>query len=135
MASLVLQAAPQVDSVYLNMPNLHFLPCTPAGARFEDDVYVATSEPHGARGACALRDCTGTVVPRRLLQGGMREWTVFHAAPAARQSAAPRPRSDALPSRCATRARLYARAHAYRQHRGRGDAQGRQAPRTAVMAP
>jgi hypothetical protein len=37
----------QVESVFLNMPNLHFIPCAPVGARFEDDVYVATSEPHG----------------------------------------------------------------------------------------
>jgi hypothetical protein len=37
----------QVESVFLNMPNLHFLPCAPVGCKFEDDVYVATSEPHG----------------------------------------------------------------------------------------
>ena len=36
-----------MDSVFLNMPNLHFLPCAPPGSKFEDDVYVATSEPHG----------------------------------------------------------------------------------------
>jgi urate oxidase len=39
---------PEVGSVFLNMPNLHFMPCVPPkAARFEDDVYVATSEPHG----------------------------------------------------------------------------------------
>jgi hypothetical protein len=37
----------QVESMFLNMPNLHFLPCAPVGCKFEDDVYVATSEPHG----------------------------------------------------------------------------------------
>lgn len=37
----------EVESVYLNMPNLHFLPCAPVTSRFDDDVYVATSEPHG----------------------------------------------------------------------------------------
>jgi urate oxidase len=47
MAAIALERAPQVESVFLNMPNLHFLPCAPVGSRFEDDVYVATSEPHG----------------------------------------------------------------------------------------
>lgn len=47
MAQLALERAPQVESVFLNMPNLHFLPCAPVGSSFDDDVYVATSEPHG----------------------------------------------------------------------------------------
>eukprot|EP00878_Enallax_costatus_P028829 GHUV01031179.1.p1 GENE.GHUV01031179.1~~GHUV01031179.1.p1 ORF type:complete len:130 (+),score=26.71 GHUV01031179.1:924-1313(+) len=47
MALTALERAPQVESVFLNMPNLHFLPCTPVGSKFEDDVYIATSEPHG----------------------------------------------------------------------------------------
>jgi urate oxidase len=47
MASLVLERVPQVESVFLNMPNLHFIPCAPVGSKFEDDVYIATSEPHG----------------------------------------------------------------------------------------
>jgi urate oxidase len=37
----------QVESVFLNMPNLHFIPCAPVGSTFDNDVYVATSEPHG----------------------------------------------------------------------------------------
>lgn len=40
-------SVPEVDSVHLAMPNLHFLPCTPVNFEFEDDVYIATSEPHG----------------------------------------------------------------------------------------
>lgn len=40
-------ACAQVESVFLNMPNLHFIPCAPVGSSFNDDVYVATSEPHG----------------------------------------------------------------------------------------
>lgn len=40
-------SVPEVDSVFLNMPNLHFIPCAPVTSRFDDDVYVATSEPHG----------------------------------------------------------------------------------------
>ena len=47
MAAFVLNRVPQVDSVFLNMPNLHFLPIAPVGSSFDDDVYVATSEPHG----------------------------------------------------------------------------------------
>lgn len=49
--SLLLSLLPcrvsEVDSVFLNMPNLHFLPVAPVTSRFDDDVYVATSEPHG----------------------------------------------------------------------------------------
>lgn len=47
MAKLALQRVSAVDSIFLNMPNLHFLPCNPVTSKFEDDVYVATSEPHG----------------------------------------------------------------------------------------
>jgi urate oxidase len=36
-----------VDSVFMNMPNLHFIPCNPVTSSFDNDVYVATSEPHG----------------------------------------------------------------------------------------
>jgi urate oxidase len=36
-----------VESVFLNMPNLHFIPCAPVGSTFDNDVFVATSEPHG----------------------------------------------------------------------------------------
>lgn len=39
---------PEVDSIFFNMPNLHFIPVKPvATSGFNDDVYVATSEPHG----------------------------------------------------------------------------------------
>lgn len=32
------------------MPNLHFIPCIPITTKsFDNDVYVATSEPHGER--------------------------------------------------------------------------------------
>eukprot|EP00850_Spirogloea_muscicola_P014939 SM000111S18762 [mRNA] locus=s111:27990:29699:+ [translate_table: standard] len=49
MARAVLDDVPEVASVCLNMPNIHFLPCNlPAiGVPFENDVYIATSEPHG----------------------------------------------------------------------------------------
>jgi hypothetical protein len=39
---------PQVESIFFNLPNLHFIPCTPVvGSKFNNDVYFATSEPHG----------------------------------------------------------------------------------------
>jgi len=37
----------QVEHCFLNAPNLHFLPCSPPTHKFDNDVYVATSEPHG----------------------------------------------------------------------------------------
>ncbi len=47
MADTVIARVHQVESVFLNMPNVHFLPCAPPSETFADDVYVATSEPHG----------------------------------------------------------------------------------------
>ncbi|EFN58834.1 hypothetical protein CHLNCDRAFT_20118 [Chlorella variabilis] len=47
MAQGAIAKVSEVDSVFLNMPNLHFLPVAPVTSRFDDDVYVATSEPHG----------------------------------------------------------------------------------------
>lgn len=56
MAKLVILRVPEVGSVFLNMPNLHFLPCNPPkSAGFENDVYVATSEPHGTIEAVVTR--------------------------------------------------------------------------------
>ncbi|KAG2445842.1 hypothetical protein HXX76_000446 [Chlamydomonas incerta] len=47
MAKNILDRVPQSESIFLNMPNLHFIPCNPVGSTFNNDVYVATSEPHG----------------------------------------------------------------------------------------
>lgn len=47
MAKFAMARVPQIESVFLNMPNLHFLPCAPVTSSFDNDVYVATSEPHG----------------------------------------------------------------------------------------
>ena len=57
MARAALAAAPAVDSITLTLPNLHFLPCAPLGdARgFQNDVYTATSEPHGVIEAVLVR--------------------------------------------------------------------------------
>lgn len=56
MAKLAILRVPEVGSVFLNMPNLHFLPCNPPkSSGFENDVYVATSEPHGTIEAVVTR--------------------------------------------------------------------------------
>ncbi|KAJ9528692.1 hypothetical protein QJQ45_020612 [Haematococcus lacustris] len=47
MGQLIMARVPEVVSVFFNTPNLHFLPCAPKTSTFKDDVYVATSEPHG----------------------------------------------------------------------------------------
>jgi urate oxidase len=51
-------SVPEVESVYLNMPNLHFLPCAPVTSQFENDIYLATSEPHGNIEAVVTRPST-----------------------------------------------------------------------------
>lgn len=48
MGAAALRAAPALTAVTLNMPNIHYLPCDPVNTQgFENDVFVATSEPHG----------------------------------------------------------------------------------------
>lgn len=49
MAKSALSRVEELEEISLSMPNLHFLPAKmPAiGLEFKDDVYVATSEPHG----------------------------------------------------------------------------------------
>lgn len=48
MAKAAIQAVSAVESVYMNMPNVHFIPCNPVNSEpFADDVYVATSDPAG----------------------------------------------------------------------------------------
>jgi urate oxidase len=53
MAKTVLNRIPDVTSVQLKMPNLHFLPVNLSNknnsiVKFEDDVYLPTDEPHGS---------------------------------------------------------------------------------------
>jgi urate oxidase len=52
MATAVLASVPEVATVTLSLPNLHFLPADlpvfkKNGISFENDVYVPTDEPHG----------------------------------------------------------------------------------------
>ena len=47
----------EVRQITLTAPNLHFIPANvPGEAPFADDVYVATSEPHGNISATVSRD-------------------------------------------------------------------------------
>jgi len=55
MATVVMDRVPEVSSVFMNMPNLHFLPINPVTSKFEDDVYTPTSEPHGDISAVVTR--------------------------------------------------------------------------------
>ncbi|PON70257.1 Uricase [Parasponia andersonii] len=53
MAKTVLNRFPDISSVQLKMPNLHFLPVNLSSknngiVKFEDDVYLPTDEPHGS---------------------------------------------------------------------------------------
>ncbi|CAA0839178.1 Uricase [Striga hermonthica] len=54
MAKAVLDRVPDVSSIQLKMPNIHFLPVNlsskdnPVIVKFEDDVYLPTDEPHGS---------------------------------------------------------------------------------------
>ena len=57
MASAVLDRVPETSAVTMSMPNIHFLPMhnERIGISFDDDVYVATSEPHGTIEASVVR--------------------------------------------------------------------------------
>lgn len=49
MCQEALKRVPEIDSITMRLPNIHFLPYNhdKSGVKFEDDVYIATSEPHG----------------------------------------------------------------------------------------
>eukprot|EP01018_Ginkgo_biloba_P012282 Gb_00687 [translate_table: standard] len=48
MAQAVLHRFPEIESIHLSMPNIHFLPANlPNIVKFDHDVYVPTDEPHG----------------------------------------------------------------------------------------
>ncbi|XP_050212477.2 uricase-2 isozyme 2-like [Mercurialis annua] len=53
MAKAVLNRFPDISSIQLKMPNLHFLPVNIANkdsniVKFDDDVFLPTDEPHGS---------------------------------------------------------------------------------------
>ncbi|XP_043691650.1 uricase-2 isozyme 1 [Telopea speciosissima] len=53
MSQAVISRFPDISSIQLKMPNLHFLPVnlpnknSPSIVKFDDDVYTPTDEPHG----------------------------------------------------------------------------------------
>jgi len=59
MGLAALQAVPEVSSITLNMPNIHYLPAKLLDAmgihKFEDDVFIPTDEPHGTIQATITR--------------------------------------------------------------------------------
>lgn len=56
MAKAVLHRFPEIESVHLSMPNLHFLPVNlPSIVKFDHDVYLPTDEPHGTIEASLTR--------------------------------------------------------------------------------
>lgn len=62
MAKAVLGRFPDVASIQLNMPNIHFLPVNLSSkdghiiVKFADDVYLPTDEPHGSIQASLSRN-------------------------------------------------------------------------------
>ncbi|XP_019459627.1 PREDICTED: uricase-2 isozyme 2-like [Lupinus angustifolius] len=53
MAKATLNRVPDISSIQLKMPNIHFLPANISNkegqiVKFEDDVYFPTDEPHGS---------------------------------------------------------------------------------------
>lgn len=49
MGEAALAACPQIDSIHFELPNMHRIPFNldPFGLKFENDIFVATDEPHG----------------------------------------------------------------------------------------
>jgi len=50
MEKNVLTSFPEIESVHLSLPNVHFLPVNlpTVGVKFENDVFLPTDEPHGS---------------------------------------------------------------------------------------
>ena len=64
MGCAALARVPAITSITLTLPNIHFLPTLPAGIPFDNDVYVATSEPHGNIQATVSRDAAFAPRPK-----------------------------------------------------------------------
>jgi urate oxidase len=49
MGDAALEACADIDEIKLELPNLHRIPFNlePFGLKFENDIYIATDEPHG----------------------------------------------------------------------------------------
>eukprot|EP00250_Pteridium_aquilinum_P005739 c15792_g1_i1 orf=215-1117(-) len=57
MGEKVLRRLPEIESIKLSMPNLHFIPVNmpTVGVKYEHDVYLPTDEPHGTIEASLTR--------------------------------------------------------------------------------
>lgn len=66
IAEAILSKVPEVKTVFLNMPNLHFIPVNMPliGVKFDNDVYLPTSEPHGTIEAHLTRKLTNQLKSR-----------------------------------------------------------------------
>ena len=59
---LVLDAVPEVKQIEIDTPNLHYLPAKlldAVGEKFEDDVFIPTSEPSGSINCIVARGAGG----------------------------------------------------------------------------
>merc|ERR1719401_2094587 len=64
---MVLESAPDVASISINTPNLHYLPVKlleQLGEKFEDDIFLPTNEPSGDIFCMVERDEEGAVRQR-----------------------------------------------------------------------
>ena len=59
-----------IEAITLNMPNIHFIPMhnPKLGIHFNDDVFIATSEPHGTIEATRTRNDIDKVESRKALE-------------------------------------------------------------------
>jgi urate oxidase len=58
---LVLSNSPAVHSIFIDTPNVHFLPCTALsnfGLKFENDVFIPTEAPSGTISCTVARDAS-----------------------------------------------------------------------------
>jgi len=69
MGAAIVTNVPPIKDVKFTLPNIHFIPMTPNGAdhAFNDDVYIATSEPHGTIKATVSKDANEPVTIRSKL--------------------------------------------------------------------
>ena len=59
MGAAVVERVAEVQQVTMTAPNIHFIPMNVQGMPpFADDIYVATSEPHGNISATVSKDTT-----------------------------------------------------------------------------
>lgn len=57
MGAAVVERVDEVAQITISAPNIHFIPAaTIPGMKFNDDVYIATSEPHGQISATVSKD-------------------------------------------------------------------------------